>query len=68
MVLKGTANPVSRSDPWDNGPPLIYMIFIAFNGFVVFKTGSIRVVGLVASLFLFAAFLDKPAKLRQFNE
>ena len=44
------------------------MIFIAFNGFVVFKTGSIRVVGLVASLFLFAAFLDKPAKLRQFNE
>jgi hypothetical protein len=40
------------------------MIFIAFNGIVVFKTGLIRVVGLVASQFLFAAFLDKPAKLQ----
>ena len=42
---------------------LIYMIFIAFNGIVVFKSGWLRFVGLVASALLLAAFVNKRARL-----
>ncbi len=43
---------------------LIYMIFIAFNGIVVFKSGWLRFVGLVASALLLAAFVNKFVKLQ----
>ena len=43
---------------------LIYMIFIAFNGIVVFKSGWLRAVGLVASALLFAVFVNKRAKIK----
>ncbi|MCY3005349.1 MAG: hypothetical protein NTV29_05165 [Planctomycetota bacterium] len=44
---------------------LIYMIFIAFHGVVVFKSGWLRVVGLVVSAMLVAASVIKRARLKK---